>query len=179
MTLAKFRITMDVKELNAMIEMVEATPRKIAAHLRKTAIPQASQMLTQAWLAEVPVADPRDLAKQSKKHKQAWAGVPPVYSSIDTNVRHWDRVNSSFWVGPALMNLDGKSPGNKLFFDYMGTTNRSMSFWSGPSGGSKRYRARVKTKHWIARKINDTMTPSVVAMMMQHFKQGFAQEFKR
>lgn len=179
MTLAKFRITMDTRELNAMIEKVESTPRAIAAHLRKTAIPKASAMLTDAWRSEVPVADPDDLAKQSKKHKQAWAKVPPVYSSIDTNVRHWDRVNSSFWVGPRLMDTDGKSPGNKLFFDYMGTTDRMMSFWSGPSGGPKRYRARRKTKDWIAKRINDTVTPSVVSMMIDELQKGFQQEFRK
>lgn len=179
MTIAKFRISMDVKELNAMIEMVESTPRKIAAHLRKTAIPKASAMLTSAWRAEAPVAKPSHLAKQSKKHKQEWAGVPPVYDAIDTNVRHWDRVNSSVWVGPALMRRDGKSPGNKLFFDYMGDTDRMMSFWSGENGGPKRYRARQKTKDFIAKRINDTMTPAVVSMMMDEFQRGFQQEFKK
>ena len=179
MTLAKFRIVMDMREINAMIEKVESTPRKIAAHLRKTAIPKASAMLTDAWKAEVPIADPMDLAKQSKKHKKDWAGVPPVYDSIGTNVRNWDRLNSSVWVGPELKDNGSKNPGNKLFFDYMGTTDRKMSFWSGPQGGPTRYRARNKTKDWIAKRINDTATPAVVSMMMSEFERGFQLEFKK
>lgn len=179
MTLAKFRITMDMREINAMIEKVESTPRKIAAHLRKTAIPKASAMLTDAWYSEVPMGNDADRDKQSRKHKAKWAGVPDVVSSINTNVRHWDRVNSSVWVGPELMDTTGQSPGNKLFFDYMGTTDRMMSFWSGPQGGPKRYRARRKTKDWVAKRINDTATPAVVSMMMSEFERGFQLEFKK
>lgn len=179
MSRAKFKVVMDMTEMNRAIEKVEGMPRRIMAHLRKRAIPRATQMLRDAWYMEVPMGNDADRAKQSRKHKAKWAGVIDVVSSINHHVRDWDRVNSSLWVGPELMNRNGTSPGNKLFFDYMGTTNRRMSFWSGPEGGPSRYRARTKTKDWVAKRINDTMTPQVISMMMQELQVGFTQEMRQ
>lgn len=177
MTKAKFRVTMDLTEINKAIEKVEGMPRSIAAHLRKTAIPRAAQMLTTAWYAEVPMGNDADRAKQSRSHKAKWAGVPDVVSSINHNVRHWDRVNSSVWVGPEYMDQNDRSPGNKLFFDYMGTTDRMMSFWA--RRGEPNYRVRRKTKDWVAKRINDTVTPSVISMMMTELQNGFAASMKK
>lgn len=179
MTKAKFNIEVDMQELTRLFQKVEATPREIAAYLRKKAMPRAAQILTHAWYAHVPLGKDRDRAKQSKKHKEKWSGVPDVVSAIDHAVRPWNRVDTSLYVGIAMGKNPKVSPGSKLFFDYMGTTNRQMSFWSGPAGGPKRYRARTKPKLWIAREINEQYMPAVVGMMADEFIKGFEKVFKK
>jgi len=179
MSKAQYTLSMDMTELNRMIQKVDSIPRSIAAHLRKKAIPEAVQRLNRAWYALVPVGDPEDKAKQSQRHKQKWGSTPDVKDSINHNIRHWNRTDSSLWVGPELTNRGGTSPGNKLFFDYMGKRDRMMSFWSDESGGSKRYRARKKRKRWISKIINDQQTPGIVRMMMTEVQRGFAGAMKK
>lgn len=177
MSNARFRISMNLAEVERAIEKVEGMPRSIVAHLRRTAIPKAVSMLTSAWYSEVPMGNDSDRAKQSKLHRARWSGVMDVVSSINHHVRDWDRVNTSVWVGPELMDRGGKSPGNKLFFDYMGTTDRMMSFWS--RKGQPNYRVRRKTKDWVAKRINDTVTPQIVSLMVQELQTGFNDQMRK
>ena len=177
MTKAKFRVAMDMAEIHRAIQKVELLPRQIAAQLRKTAIPKAANELRRVFYANVPMGNDEDRALQSRSHKAKWAGVPDVVASIDFAIRPWDRVNTSVFVGPELTDRGGKSPGNKMFFDYMGTTDRMMSFWA--KEGSKNYRKRRKTKIWIAKMINDTETPRIVSMLMSEVNSAFAQSMKK
>lgn len=179
MTKAKFNVEVDMQELTRLFQKVEATPREIAAYMRKTAIPKAAATLTHAWYMSVPIGRALDRSKQSKKHKAKWAGVPSIVSAIDSAVRPWNRVDTSLYVGISMGRDPKVSPGSKMFFDYMGTTNRQMSFWSGPAGGPKRYRARTRTKRWIARDINERFMPGVVSMMADEFVKGFEKVFKK
>lgn len=128
---------------------LENLPKLVARDMQSIYFPKAANIVQQKYQDTIPVAEEFDLARQSKKHKQKWGHVPPLYSTVIFVIRRYGTYNLGAFIGPEYPD------GNKLHFDYHGTKDRTMSFWA--KKGEANYRKRIKKKRQLAVEVFDAV----------------------
>jgi len=165
---ASEKVVISTAELDLLIKKIDQLPDQIAGHIRTQSMVKAVNIVESSWVANLPEGNDEDRAKQSRKHKATWAGVPPIKNVVGQAIRKYGKYFTLGIVGPEFPH------GNKAYFDYHGQTDRMMSFWAGgvdPRSGKpraisdKNYRARQKPKRWVAQIVHDQTYKQIISIL--------------
>lgn len=146
--MAKGKIAIDGSQFDALMKQIGSLPTEVSRYVRANAMPKAMAVTEHVAKATVPRGNDRDRNKQSAKHKKKWAGTPRLSDAIVGVVRDYSPDSFTGFVGVEF------PWGNKSYFDYHGTKDRTMVFWGRRAG-------RVKKKYRWMRKVMDIAEPQI------------------
>ena len=163
--MAKGKVSIDGSQFEALMKQVGSLSVEVSRYVRVNAMPKAMALTEAIAKANAPRGNDNDRKKQSKNHKKKWAGTPRLSDAVGGVVRDYSPDSFTGFVGVEF------PWGNKSYFDYHGTKDRTMVFWGRRSG-------RVKKKSRWMRKVMDIAEPQILQVFEKAIQDGVAKHMK-
>jgi len=158
-------IGIDDSQFVALMQTIEKLSPEVSKHVRRTAMPEAVGLTERRMRATSPEGKQKDRDKQSKSHKQKWAGTPKLKDAIGGVIRDYDVSAFTAFVGVEF------PWGNKSYFDYHGKKSRQVFAWG------KDMQRKKRKRRWMV-EVMDNVGPQIIRLFEKAIADGVALHMK-
>lgn len=148
-----------------VMKKLEGIPEKVARDVRDHHLDKAARILRAEIKSSAPEGNEEDRKKQSRTHRQAWAGTKKAKDSVEYVIRKYPNLAFSAFIGPEYPH------GAKWYFDYYGPSRfRHMFFWrpgATSRGSSPSAPDRIRRKRDVIKEVKDRTQARIIADLEQ------------